>query len=65
MCEDGTMICKVLKAMNGLVQAALLFYKKLRAILESHGFLVANALDCCVMNKTVDRWQITILMLMI
>jgi hypothetical protein len=59
--ENGTMICKVLKAMYGLVQAALLFYKKLRAILESHGF-VANTLDCCVMNKTVDGRQITILM---
>ena len=58
--KDGSIVCKVLKGMYGLVQAAILFYRKLTGHLERHGFQ-KNPLDKCVMNRTIDGKQITIL----
>ena len=40
-------------------ECALIFYKKLAGDLESHGFDI-NTYIPCVVNKTVDRKQLTI-----
>ncbi len=50
---------EVLKAIYGMLQSALLFYKKLRADLEEDGFKV-NPYDPCVANKMVNNKQMTI-----
>jgi hypothetical protein len=47
---------KVLKALYGMLEAALLFYKKLRKDLESVRFKV-NSYDPCVANRTVSNKQ--------
>ena len=47
------------KALYGMLQAALLFYKRLRRWLEDSGFKV-NPYDPCVANKIIDGSQITI-----
>ena len=47
------------KALYGMLQAALLFYKKLRGWLEDSGFEV-NPYDPCVANKIVYGSQMTI-----
>ena len=47
------------KALYGMLQAALLFYKRLRRWLEDSGFKV-NSYDPCVANKMIDGSQITI-----
>ena len=41
------------KALNGMLRAALLFYRTLRADLEDTGFQV-NPYDACVANKMVN-----------
>ena len=41
------------KALYGLLQSALLFYRKLRAELEDFGFMV-NPYDPCVANKIIN-----------
>ena len=45
---------EVLKALYGLLQSALLFYKKLRKDLERIGFKV-NPDDPCVANMMVNE----------
>ena len=47
------------KALYGMLQSALLFYKKLRRDLEKVGFVV-NPYDPCVANKVVDGSQMTV-----
>jgi len=47
------------KALYGLLQSALLFYKKLRKELEDFGFEV-NPYDPCVANKIVNGSQMTV-----
>ena len=47
------------KAIYGTLKAALLFYKKLRADLESIGFTI-NPYDPCVANKMIKNYQFTI-----
>jgi hypothetical protein len=49
-----------LKAIYGTLNAALLFWLKLSKDLETWGF-VMNPYDWCVMNKTVNGKQCTIL----
>ena len=50
---------KMLKAMYGLMRAALLFYLKLRSDLEEYGF-VMNEYDPCIANKMVNGKQMTV-----
>ena len=50
---------RVLKAINGLLQSILLFYKQLRIDLEGQGFVV-NPYDLWVANRTVDGKQQTV-----
>ena len=47
------------KALYGLLQSALLFYKKLRVELEDYGIEV-NPYDPCVANKVVNGSQMTV-----
>ena len=47
------------KALYGIVRAALLFYKRLRSLLEDKGFEI-NYYDQCVANKMVDGSQKTV-----
>ena len=52
---------KLQKALYGLMQASLLFYRKLRKELEDFGFTV-NPYDPCVANKDVgDGKQLTVI----
>ena len=48
------------KAIYGMIQSPLLWYKKIRADLESQGFKV-NPYDPCVANKWVDGSYLTVL----
>ena len=43
-----------------MIQSPLMFYKKLRANLESKGFKI-NPYDPCIANKMGDGMQITII----
>jgi hypothetical protein len=47
---------QVLKAIYGMLQSALLFYKKLRNDLESIGFKI-NPYDPCVANRMINGTQ--------
>ena len=47
------------KALYGLLQSALLFYRKLRSELEDHGFTV-NPYDPCVANKMINCKQMIV-----
>ena len=48
------------RALYGVLQSALLFYKKLRAELEDYGFEV-NPYDPCLANKVVNGSQMTVI----
>jgi hypothetical protein len=50
---------EVLKAIFGMLQASLMFYKKLRRDLEEIGFIV-NPYDPCVANRIVKGKRHTI-----
>ena len=50
---------QVMKALHGMMQSSLLFYKKLRSDLEKEGFVV-NPYDPCVANKMVNGKQLTV-----
>ena len=50
---------QVLKAIYGMLQSALLFYKKIRNDLIKSGFTI-NPYDPCVANKTVRGTQMTV-----
>ena len=49
----------VLKAIYGMLQSSLLYYKKFRADIESIGFVV-NPYDPCVANRVVNDQQHTL-----
>ena len=49
----------VLKAIYGMLQAALLWYKKLQTDLEEEGF-VFNNYDPCMANKIINGKQMTV-----
>ena len=55
MDKKGTKILyvKLQKALYGLMQASLLFYRKLQRELEAYGFEI-NLYNPCVANKTTD-----------
>jgi Reverse transcriptase (RNA-dependent DNA polymerase) len=57
--KDKILYVQLLKALYGTLQAALLFYKKLRKDLESVGFKV-NPYDPCVANRIVGGKQQTV-----
>lgn len=57
--EKGGLVVKLNKALYGLVQSSLLWYKRLTSALLEHGF-IANEYDPCVFNKTVFGDQITV-----
>jgi hypothetical protein len=59
--EKGRMLVKLNKAMYGTLDAAKLWYEKLTGVLRDMGF-VPNAVDPCVLNKTVRGRQCTILL---
>ena len=48
------------KALYGLLQSALLFYKKLRKDLEDYGFKI-NLYDPCVANTMINGHQMTVM----
>ena len=50
---------QVLKAIYGMLQSALLFYKKIRNDLIEYGFEI-NPYDPCVANKMVNGKQLTV-----
>ncbi len=57
--QKGMLTVKLNRALYGLVQSSLLWYKKLRAALESMGF-VSNDYDACVFNRGIGVKQITV-----
>jgi hypothetical protein len=50
---------QVLKALYGMLQSSLLFYKKLKKDLEDTGFII-NPYDPCVANRLVNGTQQTL-----
>ena len=57
--NEKVLYVEVIKAIYGMLQSALLFYKKLRKDLESIGFKV-NPYDPCIANRMVDGKQQTV-----
>jgi Reverse transcriptase (RNA-dependent DNA polymerase) len=57
--DEKILYVELLKALYGTLQAALLFYKKLKKDLESIGFKI-NPYDPCVANRTVNGKQHTV-----
>ena len=58
--KGGPMLyVRLSKALHGLLQSALLFYRKLCSELEDHGFTV-NPYDPCVANKMINGKQMTV-----
>jgi Reverse transcriptase (RNA-dependent DNA polymerase) len=57
--NEKILYVEVLKALYGMLQASLLFYKKLRKDLEEIGFEV-NPYDPCVANRIINGKQHTI-----
>lgn len=57
--KEMILYVQVLKALYGMLQSSLLFYKKLRADLEAIGFQV-NPYDPCVANRIVNGQQHTV-----
>ena len=60
--ENGkpVLYAKLRKALYGTLKAALLFWKLLSKTLKRWGFVV-NPYDLCVMNKTIEGTQCTVL----
>ena len=56
---DGTLVCKLNKALYGCVQSGKLWNEKLTSAFIQQGF-TTNELDKCVFNKIVDGVQITV-----
>ena len=50
---------RLFKDLYGLLQSALLFYRKLRTELEDLGFAI-NPYDPCVANKMINGSQMTV-----
>ena len=61
MVENGKKVLYliILKAIYGMLQASLLWYRKLRKDLQSVGFIF-NVYDACVANRTKNKRQHTI-----
>jgi hypothetical protein len=57
--ESGRIMVRLKRALYGLVQSALLWYKKLVDVLTSDGY-IRNDYDPCVFNKMVNGTQVTI-----
>jgi hypothetical protein len=57
--SDGTLLMRVKKALYGCLVSGALWYAKLTSVLNDLGF-VQNPLDPCVMNKTVNGEQLTV-----
>jgi len=57
--EDGSLVMRIKKALYGTLIAGKLWFDKLTGVLRDMGF-VANEIDPCVMNKTVDGDQLTV-----
>jgi hypothetical protein len=57
--RDKILFVQLLKAVHGTLQAALLFYKKLKKDLESIGFRI-NPYDPCVASRSVKGKQHTV-----
>ncbi|CAJ1934800.1 unnamed protein product [Cylindrotheca closterium] len=59
--ENGKRVIyvRVLRAIYGMLEASMLWYKKLREDMEKHGF-VFNPYDGCIANKIVNGKQQTI-----
>ena len=51
LCDDGTLLLKLKKALYGCVESARLWYETLREQLESLGFTM-NPYDACVFNRS-------------
>jgi hypothetical protein len=51
--KDGTLICRLLKALYGCVQASKLWFKKLSKFLQAEGY-EPSPTDPCLMRKIVD-----------
>jgi hypothetical protein len=49
---DGSIICKLKKAMYGLIQASKLWFLHVRKILEDEGFICCNLDDSCLFFRT-------------
>ncbi|CAJ1935521.1 unnamed protein product [Cylindrotheca closterium] len=54
-----TIHVRVLQAIYGMLEASMLWYKKLRGDMEKHGFIF-NSYDGCIANKIVNGKQQTI-----
>jgi hypothetical protein len=59
--EKGRLLVTLSKAMYGTLDAAKIWYDKLTGVLSDMGF-VPNKVDPCVLNKTVNGKQCTILL---
>jgi hypothetical protein len=61
--RKGTLILymKLQKALYGLMQASLLFYRKLRKEMEEYGFMINSYDPCVVNNTTASKKQLTII----
>ena len=51
--------CKILKALYGMIESALLWYDMFADVLMQEGFKI-NKIYKCVANKTLDGKQLTI-----
>jgi hypothetical protein len=56
---DGSLVVKLQRALYGCIESARLWYNLLRSILETAGYVV-NPLDPCIMNRTVNGVQCTV-----
>ena len=59
LCDDGTMIVHITKALYDCIESAKLWYENFAKTLTDDGF-IPNPKDLCVFNKQVDGNQITI-----
>ena len=57
--EKGVTYVKLNKALYGTIQAALLWYNKLKKVLMADGYS-PNPYDACLFNKVVKGVQITV-----
>jgi len=58
--EKGRLLVELTKAMYGTLDAAKIWYEKLTGVLLEMGF-VPNKVDPCVLNKTINGKQCTIM----
>ena len=57
--KSRVLYLQVIKAIYGMLQSALLFYKKLKEVMGKKGFEI-NPYDPCVANRTVGGKQHTV-----